>query len=250
MATQLPSKIGKYDLHGLIGRGGLGVVFEAHDPDNNGRVAIKMIGRAFPEGSDHWDRFSAHADFLGRLQHPNLVHVYGAGFQDGYPYLVTEFVDGQSLAAALKDVRPFSPSEKISIMAQVCDALAYVHREGVTHDGIKPANILVRADGSVKITDLGIAQAAGESVIRNAELCSALGYIAPEHAYGTVDYRADFFAAGAVLYQLLTDRFPEEQEREEIHPEYPADIASVVHRALATNPEDRYQRARTILPPI
>jgi serine/threonine protein kinase len=244
MATQLPSKIGKYDLHGLIGRGGLGIVFDAHDPDTDRRVAIKMIGRACPEGSDDWIRFSAHADFLSGLHHPNLVNVYGAGLQGGFPYLVMEFVDGQSLDHLFEDARPFRLFEKINIMARVCDALAFAHRHGVAHDDIKPSNILLCADGSVKITDLGIIRAAGESVIGNAELNSALGYIAPEYAAGTADHRADLFSTGAVLYQFLTDRLPgEKRERDGITAEYPGDIALLLNRALATNPAERYQHA-------
>ena len=224
MTTQLPSKIGKYDVVGLIRRGGRGVVFDALDPDLNRRVAIKMIAQTFLADGENWKRFSAHAESLGALQHANIVKVYDAGLEEGYPYVVMEYADGESLERAMKGSRNFTLPEKLSIVAQVCTGLAYAHRHGIPHHDIKPGNIILCRDGGVKITDLGISNAVSETVIRNAELNDTLNYIAPEYAgAGVSDYRADFFSTGVVLYQLLSNHLPFEGDNPE------ATIHNILH---------------------
>lgn len=256
MATQLPRKIGKYDLVGLIGRGASGAVFDAVDPDLNRRVAIKMIAQTYRDDGEDWRRFSAYAESIGSLQHTNIVEVYEAGLHEGYPYLVMEYVEGESLDSALKRSRNFGLLEKIGVAVQICNGLAYGHRQGLAHHDIKPANIILTRSGGVKITDFGFSNAVNHADLRNAEV----NYIAPEHTGDELlDFRADLFSTGAVLYQLLSNHLPFEGDTPEatIHKilheppatpstfgiTYPTEIESILDRAMAKGPEDRYQRA-------
>jgi serine/threonine-protein kinase len=255
-----PTKIGKYDVVGVIGRGGMGVVYEAIDPHLDRRVAIKMITGAFAENPDMLKRFSREAQSLGSLQHPNIVTVYDLGAHEGNPYLVMEYLEGESLEVAMYSRRQLGFLEKITIVIQVCRGLNYVHRRGVTHRDIKPANIMLGKDGGVKIFDFGIARAGDQNVTRTGELIGTLKYMAPEQVNSNAsDFRTDIFSTGVVLYQLLTDHLPFDGDNTAstilriVHDPppplsqflavYPPEIEQILLRAMAKNPNDRYNSA-------
>ena len=255
-----PPKIGKYDVLGIIGRGGMGVVYQAMDPHLDRRVAIKMITAAFSENSDMLKRFFREAQSLGSLQHPNIVTVFDLGDFHGNPYFVMEYLEGEGLDSVLSSRRQLNLLEKISIVVQVCSGLGYAHRRGVIHRDIKPANIMISKDGGVKIFDFGIAHAGQNSVTRTGEVLGTLRYMAPEQVNSKgVDSRTDLFATGVVLYQLITDHLPFDGDNtaatlmkivNEAPPPlsnflsvFPPEIEQILGRALAKNPDDRYESA-------
>jgi hypothetical protein len=259
MTTPIPSKIGKYDVTGVIGRGGMGVVYQATDPHLDRRVAIKMITGAFSENPDMLKRFFREAQSLGSLQHPNIVTVFDLGDYGGNPYFVMEFLEGEGLDSLLAN-RQLNLLEKISIMIQVCTGLAYAHRRGVIHRDIKPANIMISKDGGVKIFDFGIAHAGQTNVTRTGEVIGTLRYMAPEQINSkTVDSRTDIFSTGVVLYQLITDHLPFDGDNtastlmkivSEAPPPlgnfltaYPPEMEEILLKALAKNPDERYSTA-------
>ena len=260
MASPVPTKIGKYDVVGVIGRGGMGVVYQGKDPQLDRPVAIKMVIGMFAENPDMLKRFFREAQSLGSLQHPNIVTIYDLGDYDGNPYLVMEYLEGEGLDAAMSKPRPLSLLEKLNIMLQVCQGLGYAHRRGVIHRDIKPANIMLGKDGGVKIFDFGIAYAGNQQLTRTGQVMGTLRYMAPEQFSGkSVDARTDIFSTGVVLYQLFTNHLPFEGENTAstmmkiVHEPpmplgvflsaYPPEVEQILNRALAKNPDDRYSSA-------
>ena len=200
-----PTKIGKYDVLRLIGRGGMGVVYEALDPKLERHVAIKMILGATPGLLTRFDR---EARSTGSLQHQNIVTIYEFGDQEGSPYLVMEYLEGMSLDAAISSGRTLSLATKLSICVDVCNGLNYAHDRGIIHRDIKPGNVMLLEDGNVKIVDFGIARI-GDTGISRTEIVGSLHYMSPEQFQSQpLDRRTDIFSTGVVLYQLLTGTLP------------------------------------------
>ncbi len=260
MATLVPGKIGKYDVTRIIGRGGMGVVYQATDPHLDRRVAIKMITGAFAEDPDMLKRFFREAQSLGSLQHPNIVTVFDLGDYNGNPYLVMEYLEGEGLDAVLSNRRQLSLLEKITVVIQVCHGLGYAHRRGVIHRDIKPANIMLCKEGGVKIFDFGIAHVRNQNVTRTGQVLGTLRYMAPEQFKSqAVDARVDIFSTGVVLYQLFTDHMPFEAENTattmlkivqdpplpvaNFLSGYPPEMEQILLRSLAKNPDERYSSA-------
>lgn len=259
MSTRLPSRIGKYDVFGPVGRGGVGAVFTAIDPQLYRRVTIKTFAGAFTPSAD-LRNFSRGAQSAANLQHPNIVKIYDVGVHEGSPYVVMEYLEGEGLDAALKDGRNLSLLERISIVIQVCHGLAYAHRQGIPHHDINPAKIMLCRDGRIKIFDFGIVHGLNQAVTRRAEETGGPIYLAPEQVNSrSVDYRADIFSAGVVLYQLISNHFPFEGNSaattifklvhespspiSTFHELSPHGIEAILFRAMANSPEDRYNSA-------
>src|SRR5579884_477226 len=179
MATAY-KKLGKYDVLDVIGRGGMGVIYKGVDPGIGRIVAIKMMTGAFVENPELLQRFYREAQSAGKLQHPNIVTVYDLGVQDGNPYLVMEFLEGESLDTIIRTHRSLPLEEKINIVLQICDALAYAHQRHIIHRDIKPANIMVLRDGGVKIVDFGIARIGNEAMTRPGQMLGSFQYMSPE----------------------------------------------------------------------
>ncbi len=260
MATLVPGKIGKYEVTRIIGRGGMGVVYQATDPHLDRRVAIKMITGAFAEDPDMLKRFFREAQSLASLQHPNIVTVFDLGDYNGNPYLVMEYLEGEGLDAVLSNHRQLSLLEKITLVIQVCHGLGYAHRRGVIHRDIKPANIMLCNEGGIKIFDFGIAYVRNQSMTRTGQVLGTLRYMAPEQFKSqSIDARADIFSTGVVLYQLFTDHMPFEAENTAttmlkiVHEPplplgnflsaYPPEMEQILLRSLAKNPDERYRSA-------
>jgi|CZKH01.1.fsa_nt_gi serine/threonine-protein kinase len=255
-----PSKIGKYDVTEIIGRGGMGVVYKATDPQIGRFVAIKMITGGFAGNPDLLKRFYREAQSTGSLQSPNIVTVYDLGDQDGNPYLVMEYLEGVSLESIISSRRPLSLSTKLGIIIDVCHGLSYAHQRGVIHRDIKPANIMVSNDGTAKIVDFGIAHIGDKGMTRTGQIVGSLSFMSPEQIQSKpVDSRSDIFSTGVVLYQLITNSLPFEGEStgatlmkiiQEPPPPiknfvsiYPPQLESVILRALAKDREERYASA-------
>jgi hypothetical protein len=255
-----PTKIGKYEVAGVIGRGGMGVVYKAVDPQIGRFVAIKMITSGFSGDQDLLRRFYREAHSTGSLQNPNIVTVFDLGEQDGNPYLVMEYLEGISLESILSSRRPLSLIAKLKIILDVCHGLSYAHQRGVIHRDIKPANIMVSNDGTVKIVDFGIAHIGDKRMTRTGQVVGSLSFMSPEQLEGkTIDARTDIFSTGVVLYELITNNLPFEGESTAatlmkiIHEpppplknfltSYPPELETIIMRSLAKNREERYSSA-------
>ncbi|WP_344407349.1 protein kinase domain-containing protein, partial [Dactylosporangium fulvum] len=202
---------GRYEVGPILGRGGMAEVRRGFDRRLERPVAIKVLHRAGLDDPAMLTRFDREARTVARLAHPNIVAVHDVGTDDGVPYLVMELVEGRSLAEALAG-GPLAVREVARVGTQVCDALAAAHAAGVVHRDVKPANILLSATGHVKVCDFGIARLPGAAQVHLTASATALGttaYMAPEQAAsGQVDARADLYALGCVLFEMLTGRPP------------------------------------------
>lgn len=229
----IPAKVGRYRITGELGRGAMGAVYRAHDPQLDRPVAIKMISASATGGSLRADeseaRFLREARVAARLAHPSIVAVYDAGREGNDLYLVMELVEGESLAARLASGRYPSSAETFEIVAQAAEALAVAHAAGVVHRDVKPANLLIGRDGRVKVSDFGVAKAVGESteLTRTGMMVGSPAYMAPEQIQGQeLDGRSDLFSLGVVLYELLLHRKP-----------FPADtLTTLVYQILHQDP--------------
>lgn len=266
MSTGEPATLGRYRLLRVLGKGSMGMVHEAEDPQLGRTVAIKTVLRAHllddETAGQYIARFQREARAAGRLQHPNIVTVFDFGDEAEVSYIVMEYVRGRELAQAFAAGERFEVTEIVRIMGQLLDALAYAHAQGVVHRDVKPANVMLDAQGNVKLTDFGVARVADASMDRTlpGTMVGTPSYMSPEQIRGeAVGSRTDIFAAGVVLYQFLTGKRPfsgggaiEVQRKilqdapvppSQANPEIPAAFDEVVERALAKEPGDRYETA-------
>ena len=260
-----PTKLGKYELEPLpIGEGGMAIVYKGLDPHLGQPVAIKVILKAHlagPRANELRQRFKTEAIAGQRLRHPNIVPVYAYGEQQDCPYIVMKFVEGRQLKDILDDGYRYSVPEALSFMEQLLQALDYAHSEGVVHRDIKPSNIMCSETGQILVADFGIAKVDASTLTKTGIAIGTYGYMAPEQCLGTEsDRRADIFAAGVILYQLLTGERPFQADSGaavvyqvlHVEPVKPSDrngqiplaLDDVVAKAMAKRREERYQSAR------
>jgi Protein kinase domain/PEGA domain len=266
----LIQKIGKYSVIDVIGSGGMGIVYRAHDAALNRTVAIKMLKRADASaGQMHQleQFFNRELRATASLQHRNIVTVYESGEQDGNPYLVMECLDGEPVSRVIAEHRQMPIVDKLELFVQVCDGLQHAHdrKPQVIHRDIKPANVILLKDGTAKIVDFGIARVVGveTSTLQTGQLLGSLSYLSPEQINSNpIDARTDIFSAGVMLYELLTYELPFKGSEPatifvKILREEPASLAShlgdvppelqaCVSRALAKKTRDRYQTAEEL----
>src|SRR4051794_19318536 len=201
---------GRYRIERVLGEGGMGCVYLARDLQLERPVALKVLDERYARDSEFRERFLREARLAARLSHPNVVRVYDTSAGDERPFIVMEYVDGWTLADELRRRERLAPAEAIGIVRQVCAGLEHAHEAGLVHRDVKPANLLLRRDGTVKIADFGIARAA--EATRLTEIGTILGtaaYLAPEQAAGEpVTPAADVYSLGVVLYELLTGETP------------------------------------------
>jgi len=254
-----PTKIGRFDVVSEIGRGAMGVVYDAVDPMLERVVAIKTINMALDPGEmeNYEKRFTTEARAAGGLNHPNIVTIYDIGRSGDLAYMAMEFLEGRELKD-LMDARELTVDRALDIAAQVADGLAYAHERDVVHRDIKPANIMILRDGRVKITDFGIAH------MRNAEVRTQTGvvlgsprYISPEQVLGKRgDARADIFSLGVIIYEMVTGQAPfsghdinslmlqivnfNPPPPSTVNPSLPARLDLIIAKALAKKPDERY----------
>jgi serine/threonine-protein kinase len=264
MSTANLQNLGKYIIIETLGKGAMGVVYKGFDPHIKRTVAIKTIRRELLEADQAASlvaRFKNEAQAAGRLSHPGIVGVYEYGEQDTLAYIVMEYIQGNGLDEYFKRGVHFGPTDMISIMAQLLDALDHAHDQGIVHRDIKPSNIIVMLNGRLKLADFGIARIDTSDLTQFGVIMGTPSYIAPEQYLGlTVDRRADIFSAGVIFYQLLSGKKPFSGTTEAIAykvchetPPVPSSVeASGGHRhfdavtlkALARRPEERFQTAQ------
>jgi serine/threonine protein kinase len=215
VASKDPEKIGRYQIIERVGRGGMGVLYRGLDPVLDREVAIKLMLMDFSEDDEQMrPRFYREARAAAKLQHRNIVTVFEFAEEGTTPYIVMEFLRGTSLADRMKSPLPLSVDDKLNIVAQLCAALQYAHEEGVVHRDVKPANVFVLGDGTVKLLDFGIAKLlspiaqAGEITEVTSRMMTP-EYASPEQARGeTITTASDVYSLGVLLYELLTGHRP------------------------------------------
>ncbi len=214
-ARSLPAEqIGKYEVAALLGRGGMGAVYQAFDPVLEREVAVKVMLPQIAEDPEQKQRFEREARAIARIVHPNVVTVFDLGYHtDGAPYIVMELLLGRELLQLMHREPPLTLSRKISIVAQVLAGLGQAHKLGIVHRDIKPANVSITEDGTAKIMDFGIAHLASASATAEGSIMGTAAYMSPEQARGErVDGRSDLFSVGSLLCEMVTGRRPFEAE--------------------------------------
>ena len=260
---------GRYELGELLGRGGMAEVRRAVDQRLGRPVAVKQLRTDFATDPTFQARFRREAQSAAGLNHPTIVAVYDTGEETdpltgvSVPYIVMELVEGQTLRDVLREGRKLLPERALELTQGVLDALSYSHKAGIVHRDIKPANVMLGPGGGVKVMDFGIARAVADTSATMTQTAAVIGtaqYLSPEQARGeTVDARSDLYSAGCLLYELLVGRPPfigdspvsvaYQHVREapippsQLDPEITPEIDAVVLKALAKDPDDRYQSA-------
>jgi len=255
--------IGKYQVQGVLGQGGMGIVYRAFDPAIQRPVAIKTITKSMLDATDLQyvlTRFRHEAQAVGRLTHPRIAGIYDYGEDSDIAYIVMELVNGQSLFHHMQKQARFGLKEVGELIRQLLDGLGYAHAQGVVHRDIKPSNILINIEGRLKLTDFGIARIDSSTLTQVGEIMGSPGYMSPEQFLGTdIDARGDIYAVGVIAYELLTNRRPFTGNNAEVmrqalkerapnpsehDPRLSAQLDWAVQKALSKRQEDRFQTAK------
>ena len=251
-------RIGRYELRDKLGQGGMGVVYRAYDTLLHRVVAVKVISATIDGNPDLRERFFREARAAGQLSHPNIITIHDLGEDDGVPYLAMEYLEGEDLQRRMSGHDRMSLSHKLNLAIEVCEGLQFAHNHAVIHRDIKPANIFITDDGTVKLLDFGLARLVTSELTHSNMMMGTLNYMAPEQVRGErADHRADIFATGVVIYELLSGRkafqgdsfaatlykilqeVPEPLDQ--IEPTLPWQMVTIVERALAKPRDERYQ---------
>jgi len=256
---------GRYVLGEVLGRGGMGEVRAGRDLKLDRPVAIKLLHPEMAVKPDLKERFQGEARAAGRLMHPNIVAVYDTGEYEDISFIVMELLPGRSLADALAEDGPFDPETARRVALEVLSALDVSHRQGILHRDIKPGNVLLTKDGSVKVADFGVAKIAeGLDVTMTGLLLGTPAYLSPERIEGApATTMSDLYAVGVVMYELLTGKRPFEAETPlglamavkrfeyvplaQARPGLDPLLVAVVEKAMAQHPEDRYATAEEMM---
>ncbi len=255
-----------YEILGVLGRGGMGVVYKARQVKLGRLVALKMVLAGAHAGPAELARFRTEAEAVAQLQHPNIVQIHEVGEHTGLPYFSLEFVEGGSLARRLKGT-PLPARQAAQLVAALAGAMHAAHQRGIVHRDLKPGNVLLTADGIPKITDFGLAKRldAPEGMTQTGAVMGTPSYMAPEQALGKtheIGPAADIYALGAILYELLTGRPPFRSETpwdtillaaqgdpvppSTLQPRVPRDLETICLKCLAREPQKRFATARAL----
>jgi serine/threonine protein kinase/WD40 repeat protein len=255
----LPEKIGKYEVIAELGRGAMGTVYKARDPILQREVALKTMSEALLVDEEMRERFYREARSAAQLQHPNIVTIYELGEVEGKPFIAMELLQGCDLAETMDERRIIRLEDKVRLLVQICRGLDFAHKRGVIHRDVKPGNIQVLPDGTIKVLDFGIAWRAGSTLKTKTGLVMGTPtYMAPEQITGSpVDHRADMWAVGIISYELLSGKRPFDSDTVPtliyhiVHAPpptldaralgLPQATVDVVRRALGKSPDERFR---------
>ncbi|MBI2294855.1 MAG: protein kinase [Betaproteobacteria bacterium] len=259
----IPTTIGKYEIQGVLGQGGMGTVYKAFDPAIRRQVAIKTIAKSALDPADlqyALTRFRHEAQAVGRLTHPRIAGIYDYGEDVEIAFIVMELVNGKSLFQHMQGEARFELKEIGEIVRQLLVGLGYAHEQGVVHRDIKPSNVLVNEEGRIKISDFGIARLDSSKLTNVGEVMGSPGYMSPEQFLGTeIDARSDIYSVGIIAYELLTGRRPfigndAEVMRQvlndrpvnpsEHNPKMSAQLDWALQKSLAKKRDERFQSAK------
>ncbi len=257
--TACPESVGRYRIVREIGRGGMGVVYLARDPALDREVAVKTLFQsAWVNQPDTKERFLREARSAARLHHPNIITIHELGEDGGVPFIAMEMLDGMDLANAIRQGRLPRVSDKLRVAGQLCRGLAHAHHQGVIHRDVKPSNIIILDDGTVKVVDFGVAHFdEGTMLTRSGEVLGTPTYMAPEQFTDEpTDHRIDVWAVGVLLYELVAGRRPFEgttvgslvyrivhtqpPKLDPVELEVPPSLVEIINRAMAKNPAARF----------
>jgi serine/threonine-protein kinase len=251
---------GRYRIQRKLGAGGMADVYLAEDQELGRRVAIKILNGRHANDDQFIERFRREAKNAAALNHPNIVSIYDRGEAEDTYYIAMEYLDGRTLKELIVSRGAAPMNVAIEYARQILSALRFAHRHGIVHRDIKPHNVLVDGEGRVKVTDFGIARAGTSQMTETGSIVGTAQYLSPEQAKGgEVDPRSDLYSLGVVLYELLTGKTPFDGETpveiamkhlstapkppSKLRPDIPRELDMVVLRALAKNPDERYQSA-------
>ena len=256
---------GRYKLEAKLGSGGMSTVYLARDTTLDRQVAVKVLHREMSEQADQLERFRQEARAVAKLSHPNVVAVIDAGEDGGHPYIVFEYVEGETLKQRINRVGALDAQDALAYAIEVARGLTVAHNRKMVHRDIKPQNVLIDAEGRAKLTDFGISrQLEQDGMTATGRVLGTTDYVAPEQAMGhPVDQRSDIYSLGVVLYEMLTGQVPFQADsqvgvamkhvNEELpdvqqrRPELSAAAAMVVERATAKDPAERYQKVSELI---
>ncbi len=256
-----PRRLGKYEIVGVLGRGGMGTVYRGYDPAIERVVALKTIRRDCLEAGveDAIARFRNEARAAGRLTHAAIVGVYEYGEDQDVSFIAMEYVEGFGLKDYLSQIGVMPLGDSVSVVMQLLDGLAYAHDQGVVHRDIKPSNLIITSKGKVKITDFGVARLASSELTQVGTVIGTPSYMSPEQFMGlAADARSDVFSVGVMLYELLTGQRPFTGSMEslayrichenptpasQVQPSVPPPFERIIDRALAKRADERFPTA-------
>src|SRR5438874_10151410 len=251
---------GRYRIVRKLGAGGMANVYLAEDQELGRRVAIKILNERHAHDEQFVERFRREAKNAAGLSHPNVVSIYDRGEAEGSYYIAMEYLDGRTLKELIVTRGPSPVGVAIDYTRQILAAIGFAHKKGIVHRDIKPHNVVVGGDGRLKVTDFGIARSGSSQMTEAGSIVGTAQYLSPEQARGaSVDARSDLYSLGILLYEMLTGKVPFTGEApveiamkhlsaipeppSKLRPEVPHDLDAVVMRAIAKDPDERYQSA-------
>jgi serine/threonine-protein kinase len=258
--TSATAKPIRYKVLGELGRGGMGIVYKAHDTVLDRTVALKVLPEALAENAQALQNFLREAKSAAKLNHPNIVTVYDAGEQNNRYYIAMEYVDGTTLKEILKRKGPIAPGGVLNVLLQLCEALGYAHEQRVVHRDVKTANAMWTKDRKAKIMDFGLAKVVEEVRNHTTIVSGTPYYMSPEQTLGkNVDHRTDIYSLGVTVFELATGTVPFREgnipyhhvhtpppDPREYNPELPALLVQVIAKCLQKDPDARFQSTREI----
>ena len=260
LGASRPEQLGDYHIVRQIGRGGMGVVFEAVQKSLGRRVALKVLPKTLLSDDEQLQRFQHEAKTAASLHHTNIVPVFGVGQDQGFHYFVMQRIDGRGLDRAQEE-HHFSPADVARLGVQAASALAYAHQQQILHRDIKPANLIVNDENQLWVTDFGVAKAIEtDPVTRTGDVVGTLRYMAPEQVAGHTDVRSDVYSLGVTLYELLAGRpalddesvraalvarrpVPKPKPLRQLNPKVSRDLDTILQTAMAIDANERYDSA-------
>lgn len=256
---------GRYEITELIGEGGMADVYKAVDVVDGKEVAVKILKKEFAESEEFLRRFRNESKAIAVLSHPNIVKIYDVGFSEKIQFIVMEYIDGITLKEYMESERVLNWKDSVHFVTQILRALQHAHERGIVHRDIKPQNIMMFTDGTIKVMDFGIAKfAREEGRTATDQAIGTVHYISPEQARGDVtDAKSDLYSVGVMLYEMLTGQKPFDTDNpvsiavmhmqniaelpRHINPDIPEPIEEIIIHAMEKNPNDRYQTANEMI---